>query len=264
MPLYAGGWPQKKGEGFYKFDMQFFQADRYYLPNGDKQKINTLSNYSVNFYGEYGLTNQITAIVYWPFYKRLVINRQVGRISGIVYFDGAKNTNVGDMDLSLRAGLFQLSNTALSGAITLGMPLGDNTHQHGLYTGDGEFNQMIAIEGGYSFYPLPMYASASFGFNNRTKKFSDEWRGSAEIGYTIKSKMTVIGRLRGVESLRNGDVINSAGDIFASDVEYLIYSGEVLYALRSNLGVSLNFDSAFYGKNILATPTFTFGIFIKQ
>lgn len=66
----------------------------------------------------------------------------------------------------------------LSTSLTVGIPSGDFTDADLLYTGDGEFNQLIKAEWGYG--AARWYASGNIGVNNRTKGFSEKllpvWR----------------------------------------------------------------------------------------
>ena len=57
----------------------------------------------------------------------------------------------------------------------LGLPIGDDTQTNGLLTGDGELNQLLALEAGHSFYPRPIYFTGEMGVNNRMNGYSDEF-----------------------------------------------------------------------------------------
>ena len=242
----AGPWPQRKRHGFYKLGFGFVQANRYYEPNGNLITIPTLADYTTSFYGEYGLTDRLTGIAYIPLVQRITLNKQVGRETGTVFFEGAEKTGLADADLGVRYGLLQKGNTVVSASLMLGIPIGDNQQENGLFTGDGEFNQHLSIGVGHSFYPAPAYVTVEAGYNNRTQGFSDEFRFSAEAGYTIKNKVTVIARTRGLESLKNGDdsVMGGMGGLSGNNQRYLTYGGEVLYSITSTVGVSFSVEGA--------------------
>ena len=173
--------------------------------NGNKTSIPTLGDYTFSLYGEYGLRDDLTLVAYLPFYKRITLNKQVGRPSGFVYFAGDDVNGIADAQLGLRYRLAHLGATVISAALTLGVPLGDDSQPNGLLTGDGEANQLLALQIGHSLYPAPAYFNVDIGFNNRVKGYSDEVLYSVEVGYTFKGKLTAILRLRGLESLENGD-----------------------------------------------------------
>ena len=260
----GGPWPQRRKHGFYKIGFGFVQANRYYEPNGNLISIPTLSDYTTSFYGEYGFTDRLTGVAYIPLVQRITLNRQVGRETGAVFFDGAEKTGLADADIGVRYGLLQKGNTVISASLMLGLPLGDNAQENGLFTGDGEFNQHLSVGVGHSFYPAPAYVAVEAGYNNRTQGFSDEFRFSAEAGYTIKQKLTVIARARGLESLKNGDesITGGMGGLSGNNQRYLAYGAELAYSITSSVGVSFSVEGATRGQNILSAPAYSTGIFL--
>ena len=260
----AGPWPQKKRAGFYKLGFGFVRANSYYEPNGRRIDIPTLSDYTVSLYGEYGLTDRLTAIAYLPVMQRLTLNRQIGRETGVVFFEGDENTSVADADVGFRFGLLQMGNTVVSAALNFGLPIGDHTQQSGLWTGDGEFNQRVSIGAGHSFYPMPAYMAIQAGINNRTQGFSDEFLYDLEAGYTFDGRVSLIGKLRGLEPLRNGSeaIRGGTGGLYANNQRYLVYMLEVAYNVNSSLGFSISVEGATRGQNILSAPAYRTGVFL--
>ncbi len=264
--LLAGGWTQKKGQGFYKIGFRSVRANEFYEPNGNKISIPTLGDYTLSFYGEHGLTNRITLVAYVPFFKRITLNRQIGKESGFSYFEGDSNSGIADADVGLRIGLGRKGATALSLGLMFGLPVGDDQQTNGLLTSDGEFNQSVSLQIGHSFYPTSVYFTTEAGYNNRLKGYSDEFRYGFEIGYTFKQKLTFILRATGVQSLKNGNdsVLGGMGGLFANNQSYLAYGPELVYAMNDKLGISLGVDSAILAENTLSAPAFSFGLFVKR
>ena len=264
LPAQAGPWPQLRKSGYYKLGFGFMKANRFYEPDGRIINIPTLADYTFSFYGEYGFTDRVTGIAYIPFVQRLTLNRQVGRETGFEFFPGAEQTSLADFDIGVRYGLLQKGNTVVSATLMLGIPTGNTSQADGLYTGDGEFNQHISIGVGHSFYPAPAYVSLEAGFNNRVAGFSDEVRFAAEAGYQLGGKLWVIGRLRGLEPLRNGDdaITGGTGGLYANNQRYLAYGAELAYMLTDKLGVSFSVEGATRGQNILSAPAYQTGLFL--
>ncbi len=264
--LFAGGWTQKKGRGFYKIGFRFIRANEFYEPNGNKINIPTLGDNTLSIYGEYGFTDRITLLAYVPFYKRITLNRQVGQESGFVYFEGDAASGIADADVGFRFGLRQDGPTVLSLGFIFGLPLGNDQQANGLLTSDGEFNQSVSLQIGHSFYPAPMYFTAEAGFNNRSKGYSDEFRYGFEVGYTMKERLTVILRATGVQSLKNGNdsVTGGMGGLFANNQSFLAYGPELVYTMNDKLGISFGMDSAIFAQNTLSAPAFSFGLFLKK
>ena len=75
---------------------------------------------------------------------------------------------------------------------------------------------------------------------------------------------TILARMNGVHSLRNGDLVPSEQQgIFANNIEYVSFTPEVIYTAKDKYGVSLSVGGAFSGKQILASPAFEGGLFLK-
>ncbi len=263
---HAGAWTQKRGHGFYKLEGRFIYAQRFFEPDGKITDIPTLSDYTSSLYGEYGVSHRLTLIAYVPFYKRIALNRQIGAPSGFVYFAGDSVSGFADSDVGLRFGLKQNRATVLSARVMFGLPLGKDEQQNGLLTGDGEFNQLFALELGRSFYPVPLYFSSEVGFNNRTQGFSDEFRYAAELGYTFWGNATLAMKFVGVASLKNGadNVRGGMGGLYANNVSYLALGPSLFFQLNKNFGVTAGIDGATYGQNVLAAPSYSLGIYFKN
>ena len=263
-PTHADGWVLKRGRGFYKVGYRMVRATQYYEPNGNRIQIPTLSDYTFSFYGEYGLTDGITVLAYVPFFERITLNQQVGRTSGFVFSEGDAESGIADPIVGARIGLIQDGPTVLSATFRLGLPFGNDTQPNGLLTGDGEFNQIVTLEAGHSFYPIPAYATASAGVNQRTQGFSDEVVYTLEAGYTVAERFTLAAKVRGVEPLRNGDpTVGGQRGLNGNDQRYLAYGAELIYTHRDTYGLSVGVESVTRAQNVLSAAAFSAGLFVK-
>jgi hypothetical protein len=264
-PLYAGGgWTQKKGKGFIKLNQWWVRSSKYYNRESNIIDITTTGVYVSSLYMEYGITDRLTAIAYTPFFVRSTLNKREDA-SGNQLSDGDQLNGFGDLDLAIKYGLLQNKKIVLSVGLQVGIPSGNPSGGNSklLQTGDGEFNQMLTLDASHSFYPIPLYVSTQVALNNRTNNFSDEFRYGIETGYTIK-QLTVIIRLNGVKSFFNGDDSAVSGNgIFNNNVEFIAYSGELIYAPNEKFGISVGAASALQGRQILANRTYNAGVFIK-
>ncbi len=260
----GGGWTQAKGKAYLKLSQFALIADSYFNPEGNIIGVQPkISFYSTSIYAEYGITDRLTGVLYFPFYSRAVLNN-LQKLNGD-FVKGDELNSVGDTDLTLKYGLIKDKPVVVSASLTLGLPLGKPVggKTQSLSTGDGEFNQMITLEASRSFYPIPAYATVLVAFNNRTKGLSDEWRWGAEAGYTFK-KLTAIARLYSVQSFENSDKEEDpVQGIFSNNIEYLSLTYQLAYSFNDKFGVSTSLGTAFSGKRILADPTYTVGAFLK-
>jgi hypothetical protein len=262
----GGGWPQPKGTGYYKLGQSWIIADDFYGPGGTIVRIRTTALYTTSFYGEYGITDRLTGILYFPFFVRNTLNEERYQPSGRSV-PGDSFNGLGDTDIAIKYGLIVNKPIVLSATVQLGLPIGETGGGEGkiLQTGDGEFNQMLKFDVSGSLHPVPLYGSAYIGFNNRTKGFSDEIRYGVEVGYTFFKKVTTILKLNVVESLYNGEDLPSQNNgVFSNNTEYVSPMIEVGYALNDKWGISCSGGFAFSAKNILASPNFGVGIYLKR
>ncbi len=263
-PVWAGGgWPQPKGKGYFKLSQNYIRSPYFYGPNGSIVDITTNQLFTTSIFGEYGFTDRLTGIVYFPFFVRNTLNEvrfnQSGKVS-----PGDSFQSIGDTDIGIKYGLIVNKPVVLSASLVLGLPLGSPSGGASqiLQTGDGEFNQMIRIDVSGSFHPKPLYASAFIAFNNRTEGFSDEVRWGAEVGLTLKKFIPIL-KLNVLESLYNGDAATVQNGVFSNNTEYVSPTVELNYQLSETIGLSGSGGFALSGKNILASPNWSIGLYLK-
>jgi protein XagA len=261
----GGGWTNPKGKGFFKLAENVILANYIFTKDGEIKKLDLPINmYTTNLYGEYGITDRITAVAYVPFFVRATI-ASIKSTSGKITAGDEMNA-FGDVNLSLKYGIITNRTIVVSGSITLGLPTGETSGGKGgiLQSGDGEFNQLVKIEASHSFYPKPFYASVMVGYNNRTKGFSDEFHASAEVGVTLNKFIGIL-KFYNLSSLYNGisDDLNTNNTIFSNNTEYLSFTPEVLYKINDQFGLTAASGFAFSAKRILAAPNLSLGVFFN-
>lgn len=258
----GGGWVQGVGEAFFKASQTVIRADRFYNPNGDDISITTVSLYTTSFYGEFGITPKFTGVVYFPVFVRSTLNDVRFRQSGDV-IPGDEVNALGDAEIGVKYGLLSKGPVVVSLGLYLGLPLGEDSGGDGqiLQTGDGEFNQKLQVEASHSFTNSPFYATALVGFNNRTNDFSDELHLGLEIGY-VTTRFAGNLKAKNVSSFNNGDAQGAAGNtIFSNNTEYFSVTPELNYSIGTQWGLSASAAFAVSGRNILASPSYSLGVF---
>ena len=266
--LAGGGWPQEKGHGYFKLGQWWLISDQHYTDVGKLDPNITIGLFNTYAYGEYGLTDRLTGLVYFPFFSRSYFNNTVSGTTGEVLVPGDAINGLGDTDIGLKYGLITRGPVAVSATLMLGLPLGisDAGKTTAIQTGDGEFNQLLQIDAGRGFKigKRAAYANAYIGFNNRTQGFSDEFRFGIESGmHLIQDKLIAILRVYGVKSLKNGNIqdLANSSSVFANNSEHISFAPEIAYQFNEKWGISAGFGGAFYGRIISARPSYTFGVF---
>jgi len=265
----GGGWPQPKGKGYFKLSEWWVIADQHYTTNGMTDPNITSGLYNTTFYGEYGLTDRFTLIANIPLLSRSVINNQVSLVNGEVLFEGDAINAPGDIDLTLKYGFLNISGISISSSLTFGVPTGVTSGGNDglLQTGDGELNQMLRIDAGIPLggnESFSAYSNVYFGFNNRVKGFSDEYRYGAEAGIgVLGSKLWLTGRLDIIKSRMDQADGPIDGSFFANNAEVTSVTAEISYQFNHRLGVSVGYGTAIDGRIVYAAPSYTVGVFMK-
>lgn len=259
---YAGAWTQEKGGGFFKLDYSFIRAGGLFLDDGSTARFPTrLSNHNFSLYGEYGFHKRITGIAYVPFLVRNVLNRGIFPDGTIAEQTGVSTSSFGDIDLGLKALLCKKKSLVISGTLLFGVPSG-KINELELNSTDTEFNVLTRLDFGYSYKSF--WTSAGAGINVRTRGFSEEFRFDYEAGIKFwKDRIIVAGKIIGVVALRNGDVSATMNGLFSNNVTYISPRLILGYEYKNKVGVSFETASAFIGKNVLAAPSYSFGIYYK-
>lgn len=264
--LAGGPWPQPKGKGYFKLSEWWIIFDQHYTDQGLTDPNTTMGLFNTSIYAEYGLGQGFTAILNAPIFSRNYSNNLVSNTTKEVLTPGEAINSIGDIDLALKYSIWQ-GTIPVSVTLQLGLPIGITAggSQENLQTGDGEFNQMIKLDAGYSLSgKSPVYFAGYVGFNNRSNDFSDEIRVGGEIGLGLaKKKLWVSAKLDLVESLKNGGTAETvtSTSVFANNSEFLSLGLEASYYLTNRLGVSVGTAGAIRGEIIAAAPSYSVGVF---
>jgi protein XagA len=260
--LKAQAWTKPKGSGFFKLDYSTIQATDLFTAKGDIIPSRDLGSSIASFYGEYGITNKITAIAYIPFFA----NSTAGAFPAVGTTPALPSVSLSgfsDMDLGFRIAL-PIKDIAMSVNVLFGLPTGMPTQANGLATGDGEFNQMIKLAIGTG--KTRWWTQGAIGYNNRTKGYSSEFRYDLEFGYKFfNDRLLTILKINGVESLKNGTVAPSRTGLYSNDVVFAGIGPEILFFVntKKTIGISARVAGSLRSQNILAAPSFSLGVFAQ-
>lgn len=246
---FAGGWTHPRGKGYFKLNEQVIRSGSYFRPSGRKIDITDQSRYTTSLYGEFGLVDRLTLVGYIPFYQRISEDRP----------GSDAKTGTGDWELGARIGLLTNRATVVSIQVMAGLPLGDSyTDQEvGLFTGDGEFNQLFSLQVGHSLWPTPGYLKAEIGFNYRESGFSDELRYAFEAGFMVGERIGVSGWIRGVKALGIED------EWTRNDQQYVSIGPEINFYITANAGITAGVTKYTGAHNVLDAPAWDIGLFMR-
>ena len=263
--IYGDGWTKKAGSGYYAVDIRSLNASKYHNSNGDNIEINNVMDLAFNLYSEYGLTDDLTLKLNFPFYKILTYDSPESGANDNIDLD---NDGIGDLDLGIRYKITKIGATVFAVGLNLGIPISSDDvygQENKFALSDGEFNQIISLEAGHSLYPLPAYISGSIKFNNRNEGYSDQIYAGVESGYKVQKDLLLNLRFNYLKSLKNGskEVFENVIPIQANDQEYLAVRFGAFYNFYKNYGIAATADLGLAAKNVLSAPVFSIGFYIK-
>ena len=267
----AGGpWPKAKGTYYMKLSEWVLVFDQHYTDNGKLDPNITTGIYNTFLYGEFGLTDRLTATFNGNLFGRNTMNNVLSATTNDVLIKGEAYNGLGDIDLGIKYGLTQPgAKIPIAASVILGLPTGATGKGEfgNLATGDGEFNQQIQVDAGSGFAlgKNSGYLSCYTAINNRTNGFSEEFRFGAEFGVgVLNNKLWLNSKLNIIKSFKNGDTAETitSTSIFANNTEFTSLGVEANYYITDKIGISANYTSALSGRIIAAAPSYSFGVYI--
>ena len=222
----------------------------------EKSLILQLRDMSFGFYGEYGISDELTFTANWIPYQKISVGCCFIKQFSI------RNFRCWRCRIGFRYLIGNFGNSVLSAAGRIGIPIGKTSEDGKLWLGTGEWNQTIGLEFGHSFYPASAYASTAIYYRNRNEGFSDDIKWGIEGGYSFNEAVSLIGRFHGLNTLENGnkDVLDGFA-IYSNNQKYIAYGLELIYKFQSGVGLSAGYESGGKGRNIISAPVFSAGVF---
>ena len=263
----AQAWTRDQGEGYLNLNLTSLSGNRAFAQDGSTREIVPYTQTIVGLYSELGLIDR---------WLTLTINAELLRRNALE--DLAATQGFGDLRVGLWSGVIDAP-FRLTLGVVVGLPTGDDdvTVDPGtdveieqaaasLPTGDGEFDITPVILVGHSFggqsWPLQHFATARVGYWLRTRGFSDAIRYQAELGTRIPGpfidRFWLILRFRGVESFSGPSNQGFSG--LGDGITFTSAGGELYGRIWSGLGASIEADTAFRGKGIIAAVPLRFKV----
>lgn len=260
-----GPWTQEKGKFYTQLSFTTIPNYNTLFGNPDYENFGTYSDNTIQFYGEYGLSNKTTLIINLP-YKIITINNFKNPAIDCVgdCSQDFNKTALGNISLGLKHNFYK-KDWVLSGQISL-------------ETNTSSYNKASGIRTGYdawSFTPLFLagksyeksYIQTFIGADIKTNNYSSNFKVGGEYGKKIGKKVWLIGFLDIVKSLENGNVnlptANQLTGFYVNNQEYGGFGFKGIYEIDNKFGINAGLGGAFFGNNVAKRGAFTFGVYHK-
>ena len=171
----AQAWTQEAGRVYVKVSQSFAAASSRYDADGTVVPYNETTNGSFRdrstyFYGELGVTGQLTLAASVP-YKRLYVTDETFEPTFERESSAWGTAVVGARyDIGPSLGLSPNDPTVLAANLGVGIPMG-YTRNYDPAVGPGQLDLQATLNVGRSFWPFPGYAQAGLGYRRRTSSF---------------------------------------------------------------------------------------------
>ena len=86
-------WSKGKGNGYYKLSAWYLNTDQHYTNTGDINPNVTRTQFAINLYTEYGLSDRLDLIGHIPFFARASQNDIFSESGGLVETGEDVNSN---------------------------------------------------------------------------------------------------------------------------------------------------------------------------
>ncbi len=262
--LAGGGWIKEKGKGYYKLSQAWVSSEGYFSgAEGYSPDLNS-SLLTTSFYMEHGLGQGVSLEVYLPFYIRHTVEGTLIEDSDELIVEDAYG-GIGDLDIGLRFQLFKSDLLNFSGTVKMGIPTGatDKGERGNLFTGDGEFNQLLRVDASVPFGNKKVggFVNTYLGYNNRQAPFSNEVHYGIESGVsTAHSRLWLIGRLLGINAGNEDEREFTNG--FTQSMSFTNFMIEAAFYADDKYGFSVSYTGSLNGNVLLVAPQYSAGLFI--
>lgn len=255
-------WTKSQGNGY--FQLAFHNISGYntlFNRDGDAIELaRQINDRTIQLYGEYGLTKNLTLIANVP-YKML----QAGsaQIATPIIEEGSLNT-LGNVSLGLRHKIYS-GGVAISGQVDVQANTAAYDDKTGLRSDLDAWTVTPTISIGKG--SANGFFQAFAGYAWHSNDYSDHLTAGVEAGTKIFKKHWLIGFVNVFDSFENGnrteELNNALTGLFLNNQEYISFGFKGIFYFQRNLGLNVGVGGAFSGHLVAASPALSLGFFYE-
>ena len=261
-------WTQEKGKFYTQLSFTTIPNYEAIFSDTDQNLFGTYSDNTVQFFGEYGLSDKTSLLVNLPLKLISVKDFEDPRIDCAANSENCKrdysSKSLGNISLGLKHNFYK-KDWLLSAQVLLEANTGSYDVVSGIRTGYDAWSLTPLFLAGRGFGKT--YIQAFLGADIRSNGYSSNFKIGGEIGRKVTKKIWLIGFLDISKSLENGDIIlpvqNTLTGLYVNNQEYGSFGFKGIGEFTDNFGVTAGFGGAFFGNNVAKQAALTFGIYHK-
>ena len=231
-------WTKKKG-AFYT-QLSFSTIANYNTLYGSPEKVlnGNVTDNTIQFYTEYGITDKTTLIVNAPI--KLISQKDISLICvGIAPCGTIDNnkTALGNIEIGIKHNFYN-KDWLISGQVNVEANTGTFDANSGIRTGYDAWTvtPLLTVGRGYNNW----YLQGFTGVNIRTNSYSSNYKIGGEVGYKPIPKLWLIANLDITRSFNNGEVIlptsNLLTGLYINNQEYVSFGLKTIGEITKNFG----------------------------
>ena len=251
-------WTQEKGKFYAQLSFTTISNYDEIFGDPDYQTNREITDNTLQFYGEYGISNKTTFLVNLP----IKFISTGDAVTNNTFITEDSKSAFGNISVGLRHQFYK-KDWIISGQFTIEANSGTFDNASGIRTGYDAWTFTPTLNIGRSFDSF--YVQAFTGIDVRTADYSNNFKIGGEVGTKVHSKIWLIGFVDIVNSFNDGDIIlplsNATTALYVNNQEYGAFGLKAIGEINNSLGGILTFGGAFSGNNVAKQAALTLGLY---
>ena len=258
-----GPWTQEKGKFYTQISYSTISNYDELFGEPDYNIYGEISDNTLQFYGEYGISGKTTLIVNLPL-KLISFDQNVICVTEPCNAIEHKETSLGNIEIGLKHNFYK-KDWLLSGQFSIEANTSTFDVNSGIRTGYDAFTFTPLFIAGKSFNKG--YLQTFVGSKIRTNNYSSNFKIGGEYGRKVSKNIWLIGFLDIEKSFKNGNInlpaSNLATGLYVNDQEYGVVGVKAIGEFSDNFGMTASLPAAFFGNNVAKQVALSVGIYKK-
>jgi hypothetical protein len=254
-------WTKNKGKSYLQLTYSTISNYNDIYASPDYKSEREISDNTLQFYGEYGITDKTTLLLNIPL--KFITTSDL-TTNNIAFTTAESKTSLGNIELGVKH-RFYTKKWIIAGQLNVEANTSSFYKDSGIRTGYNAWTFTPTLNTSRSLKKY--YIQAFVGVDLRTNNYSSNFKIGGEIGTKITKKTWLIGLIDIVKSLKNGDVIlplsNSLTALYVNNQDYGGFGLKINTEFTKTFGTTVSFGGAFFGNNVAKQVALNAGLFVK-
>ena len=257
-------WTQKKGKAYTQLSFTSIANYNTLFGDPDYNTEREITDRTLQFFGEYGLTDKTSLLVNIPFKMIETGDLTSPSITAVPLTSSATENTLGNIEIGLKHNFYN-KKWVLSGQFSIEANTSSYDDSSGIRTGYDAWSFSPLFLAGRGFGKT--YIQGFVGANIRTNDYSSNFRIGGEVGRKLGKRIWLIGFVDVSKSLENGNILlpaeNRLTGLYVNDQEFGAFGLKAIGEFSNNFGLTAGYGGAFFGNNVAKQAALTFGLYHK-